>query len=375
MNLRKWRTNSKELLKTIPIDLRETKKVEITAAPSDQAKALGVHWVTEMDTMHVSTPQVDVLSTATKRLVASTIARIFDLMGWYAPAMIPAKIILQQLWKLRLNWDEKPPDDLQEQWSIWAKEINVLTDYSVPRHLGSPHGTVIDRQLHGFGDASESAYGGVIYLRTLYEDTTVVINLVMAKAQVAPVKSQTIPRLEFCASCIIAQILIQVAEDLHVSKEALYGWTDSAVVLGWLKKCPSVLKVYVSHRVTKITSKVPACHWRYVNTLENPADVLSRGISPKELVNQCLWWNGPPWLSLLLALWPRRPDLNGKDELPEMKTSVLQLNSIPEDYTFRFSSFSRLIRVTAWLLLFISRNQEYQDCILTIIVLGRAQTS
>ena len=110
--------------------------------------------------------------------------------------------------------------------------------------------------------------------------------------------------------------------------------------------------------MTKITSKVPACHWRYVNTLENPADVLSRRISPKELVNQTLWWNGPPWLSLSPALWPRRPDMNGKDELPEMKSSVLQLNSIPEDYTFRFSSFSRLIRVTAWLLQFISRTRN-----------------
>ena len=94
---------------------------------------------------------------------------------------------------------------------------------------------MIDGQLHGFGDASESAYGGVIYLRTLYEDTTVVINLVMAKARVAP-------GLELGVSCTIAQILVQVAEDLHVSKQALYGWTDSAVVLGWLKKCRSVLK-------------------------------------------------------------------------------------------------------------------------------------
>ena len=117
--------------------------------------------------------------------------------------------------------------------------------------------------------------------------------------------------------------------------------------LGWLKKCRNVLKVYVSHRVTKIMSKVPACHWRYVNTLENPADVLSRGISPKELVNQSLWWNGPPWLSLSPALWPRHPDLNGKDELPEMKSCVLQLSPIPKDYTVRFSSFSRLIRGTA----------------------------
>ena len=72
----------------------------IWTTPSDQAKALGVHWDMKMDTMHVSTPQVDVISTATKRQVASTVARIFDLMSWHAPAMIPAKIILQQLRKL-----------------------------------------------------------------------------------------------------------------------------------------------------------------------------------------------------------------------------------------------------------------------------------
>ena len=128
--------------------------------------------------------------------------------------------------------------------------------------------------------------------------------------------------------------------------------------MGLLKKCPSVHKIYVSHRMTKITSKVPAYHWHYVNTLENPADILSREISPYELVNQSLWWNGPPWLSLSQALWLRRPDLNGKNELPEMKSSVLQLNPIPEDYTVRFSSFSHLIRVTAWLLRFISRTTK-----------------
>ena len=139
---------TKVLLDKIPIDLRETKKVEITTAQRDQAKALGVPWDAELDIMHVST----------SRQVASTLTTIFDLMGWNAPAVIPAKIILQQLWKLLLNWDKKPPDDLQEQWSILAKE---LTDYSVPRHLGVPHGMVIDSQLHGFEDASEFAYRGV----------------------------------------------------------------------------------------------------------------------------------------------------------------------------------------------------------------------
>ena len=87
--------------------------MQIITVPSYQAKALGVHLDMEMNTIHVFTPQVDVISTDTKRQVTSTIARIFNLMGRHDPAMIQAKIILQQLWKLQLNWDEKPPDDLR----------------------------------------------------------------------------------------------------------------------------------------------------------------------------------------------------------------------------------------------------------------------
>ena len=146
-----------------------------------------------------------------------------------------------------------------------------------------------------------------------------------------------------------------MADDLHISMDSVFGWTDSTIVLGWIKNCPSILKVYVSHRVTKITLKIPASHWRYLNTRDNPADVLSRGISPKELVSHTLWWNGPSWLSLSPVLWPRRPDLNGKDELPEMKSSVLHVNLVPENFTVRLSSFDRFIRVTTWILRFISR--------------------
>ena len=57
-------------------------------------------------------------------------------------------------------------------------------------------------------------------------------------------------------------------------------------------------KVFVSHRVAEITSKVPSSHWRYVGTASNPADVLSKGAKPSELIHDELWWKGPPWLSL-----------------------------------------------------------------------------
>ncbi|KRX13575.1 hypothetical protein T07_7428 [Trichinella nelsoni] len=50
--------------------------------------------------------------------------------------------------------------------------------------------------LHAFGDASETAYGAVVYLVVTEEDHSTISNLVMAKSAVAFLKKMTLPRLE-----------------------------------------------------------------------------------------------------------------------------------------------------------------------------------
>ena len=135
--------------------------------------------------------------------------------------------------------------------------------------------------------------------------------------------------------------------------ESVYAWTDSAVVLGWLKTSPSHVKVYASHRVKNILRKIPVHQWRYVDTSHNPADLASRGIAPKGLVDSNLWWSGPPWLSLPPGEWPRRLDIL----LPEMKPAICVTAPVPEEYGMRFPSFSRMCRVTAWILIFLHRTQ------------------
>ena len=103
MTVRKWRSNSPELLATIPPELREAGDLRIAVAPGDCAKALGLHWDTVHDFLHVTTPSLDAKELATKRSVSSTIAHIFDVMGWFSPAILPAKVLLQELWKRRTN--------------------------------------------------------------------------------------------------------------------------------------------------------------------------------------------------------------------------------------------------------------------------------
>ena len=77
---------------------------------------------------------------------------------------------------------------------------------------------------------------------------------------------------------MLSKLLCQVSTDLSIPKDAVYDWTDLAIVLGWLKTPPDRLNVFVAHRVAEITSGVATGHWRYVNTLSNPGDLVSRGV-------------------------------------------------------------------------------------------------
>ena len=207
MTLRKWRTSSADLLQTIPEELRESDQHQVITAPADCHKALGIHWSTEKDTLYVSTLKLTERDVPTKRQLASDVARTFDIMGWFAPATITGKIMLQKLWELKIGWDDKVPDELAKHWMSWRTELPELTNHPLPRcyfSSGQPRHIV---QLHGFADASKAAYGGVIYLRTVYQDTTTEVALVMAKSRVAPLKQYTIPRLELCGALTLSKML------------------------------------------------------------------------------------------------------------------------------------------------------------------------
>ena len=89
------------------------------------------------------------------------------------------------------------------------------------------------------------------------------------------------------------------------------------------------MKTYVSNRVQKLVEHVPPEQWRYVSTSHNPADHASRGLSPRRLLACDLWWQGPTWLKLSPAEWPRRLDLDHTETLPELKATVLILKTPP----------------------------------------------
>ena len=115
----------------------------------------------------------------------------------------------------------------------------------------------------------------------------------MARSRVAPVKELTLPQLELMAAVIGARLGKHVQNVLECTNVTF--WSDSQIVLQWLKTSKP-LKKFVSSRIQEINEITKGYEWRYCPTLSNPADLLTRGISAKMLIENKLWMNGPTWL-------------------------------------------------------------------------------
>ncbi|XP_045445842.1 uncharacterized protein LOC123653909 [Melitaea cinxia] len=207
--------------------------------------------------------------------------------------------------------------------------------------------------LHGFSDASERGYAAAVYLRTVTMDGQVKVSLVMAKSKVAPLRTTlTIPKLELSGAALLARLLNHVMSTLcpSVNIETVYAWTDSQIVLCWLKTSVHTLEVFVANRVSQIQKSETPLIWRHVPGEVNPADCASRGCMAPFLVEHSLWW-GPEWLTRSESNWPRTPALDTVT-LPGLRTLAIERRDHSFDPDFlmnRYSSLDKLLGVTAWI--------------------------
>ena len=366
MTLRKRRSSFKELMDTVPANLQESHPTQHITSPHDCHKALGIHWDTTKDTFLVATPKLEDSATPTKHQVLSDVAKIFDVLGFYSPVTVTLKVLLQKLWQLNLCRDDNIPTNLSGIWSTWRKELPLITSHPILRFYHFPDRQVHDLQIHGFCDASQQAIAGVVYIRSLYTDTTVSTSLVIAKTKVAPLKTVTIPKLELSSAVLLSKLLYTVCKELGIKPCKMFAWCDSTVALGWISTSPHKLKTFVANRVVSITEKVTATQWRHIFSTDNPADIGSRGCTFKNLVGSVLWWNGPSWLLLSPDKWPAFHSQNLQN-LPELRSTAIVSQPSPDldpEYFSKYSIFFKLIDVLSWIRRFISNcrfSSELQD--------------
>ncbi len=162
--------------------------------------------------LYVSTPVLGADDKPTKRKLASDVARTFDILGWFTPCTIMVKVLMQDLWKLKLFWDDPVPDHIASTWKNWHNKLSLLTFHPIPRYYYIKGKEIRKLQLHSFSDASNSAYAGVVYLHALYADTTVSTTLVLAKTKVTPVCGSTTLWYELNGVRLLSKMLTTVAK-------------------------------------------------------------------------------------------------------------------------------------------------------------------
>lgn len=266
--LQKWRNNCPDVL---PQD-QLVKDAHVSAVEIEPTlnKILGLVWLPSLDTFHFAA-QPSSTSTISKRSISSEIAKLFDPLGLISPVLIRAKIILQELWLLKIDWDDPLSPDMQQRWATFRNQLHELNQLSIPRWIGLAQSTATI-EIHGFSDASLLAMAAVLYVRVCDKNHHFLVPLVCSKTRVAPLKRLTIPRLELTAALILTRLVAHTLKALELSDAQVFLWTDSAVTLTWITSHPSRWKDFVRNRVSAIQDNLPSASWRFVPGKENPAD-------------------------------------------------------------------------------------------------------
>lgn len=204
---------------------------------------VGLGWYNSKDEFHFTSKINSDFSNVTKRSILSAVSQIYDPLGLLSPVIIVVKVLLQKLWLHKVGWDDGLSQDIVLYWKKFVESISNLYKLRIPRFVMCDLPNVIE--LHVFTDASQTAYGACAYIRTCNASGDVTVKLLCAKSRVAPVKPVSIPRLELCGALVGAKLVDKIKKSLRVTFDNIVLWTDSTIVLGWLRTSPNQLKTFV----------------------------------------------------------------------------------------------------------------------------------
>ncbi|KAJ8973156.1 hypothetical protein NQ317_017929 [Molorchus minor] len=263
--------------------------------------------------------------------------RMFDPIGFSCPIQIIPRILLRRTWLLKLKWDDEVPEEIRNDFLLWIMWITgVYTCFVM-----------------------QAKSLCVVFLCSgSNEDAH--IQLIQAKNRISPIKKLTIPRLELLAATIGARLLTSVIENFNKKDLQIYCWTDSTTVLSWIRR-EDMWKPFIWNRIQEIRSLTEKNCWFHVPGHMNPADLPSRGCSPKELLLS-RWWEGLMWLKDKRN-WPKQSFETNEEEILNEKRKDISLGilDIKVDYSMfyrYFSKYQKNLNQIAWIRRFIFNCQH-----------------
>ena len=360
-NLRKWKTNNKELsqkvnsLEGVARNSNETASkvteddqsfTQFSVGPPNSenntnvSKILGVQWNHDSDKLLLDLNQIFEFAQSlppTKRSLLKIAAKIFDPLGCVSLFTINLKVFFQELCVAKVAWDEPLKGDYLKRYETLISQLNAVNDIKLDRSFFKQDAGVTKVEIHAFSDASERAYATVVYLRVVYDTGEVSVHFVASKAKVSPIKQQSIPRLELLGANLMAKFV---------------PW-----------------KQFVRHRVSDILKFSDRENWFYCPGSQNPADLPSRGKFGPSLSANLFWWEGPDFLQSHPENWPimlPQNEIQCKEALQEKVkfepkvTHVMVSTDTDPDVQLsnvfdisRYSSKGKVLRTFSWVLRFI----------------------
>ncbi|XP_028410841.1 uncharacterized protein LOC114533508 [Dendronephthya gigantea] len=353
--LTKWFSNDKLVLATVPESERTKSMINLKGDRLPTENTLGLKWNSDEDafvwTITEKMLQFTREKSITRRGMVSAIYSFFDPLGLIAPFVMKAKLLLQVLSRKQISWDDPLPGNELAQWTRWLQDIPKLQEVKISRcFIPLSFSEIKVVQLHLFSDASRVGYAAVAYLRLEEASGNVHIAFVMGKSRLAPLREISIPRLELTAAVLSVRLSTIIREELDMSIQKTYYWTDSMSVLKCINNQTKRSHTFESNRLTVIHSETDPSEWNYVNREDNPADDGSKGMRLNVMIQNDRWLAGPTFLKESESEWPRLqgiPSLN--DEDPQVRkeiqiyTASLQSNGLDDLISF-YSDWWKLKR-------------------------------
>ena len=358
-HLTKWISNNRGVLLSIPEEQRSKilHELDLYRDQLPVERALGLHWCVESDAFKFKMSLKK--QPHTRRGILSVVSSIYDPLGFLAPLTLSAKLILQDLCRRSIGWDDQIATTLQQQWIKWLNDLERVTEFAMDRCLKPPDfGQPTNCQLHHFSDASERGYGTVTYLRMQNNHNRIHVAFIQSKARVAPLKPVTIPRMELTAALLAVRVDTMLKVELQLPLEKSCFWTDSTSVLKYIRNEDRRFQTFVANRIASIRRATNVSQWRYIHTTQNPADEASRGLMIDRFLANRRWIEGPEFLQKAEEAWPVNIlDSSIAADDPEVKKELMVNAVIIEDTqtaTQRlmsyFSDWNRLKKSVAWFL-------------------------
>ncbi|XP_062715193.1 uncharacterized protein LOC134291452 [Aedes albopictus] len=129
---RNWVSNSPLVLSTMNGEESTEKDLNISAKVNDVFK-YKICWTRFDSTL------LDGSRCPTKREILRTLMTIYDPLSLIDHFLVLLKILLQEVWRANVDWNERIPENLFEKWCDWLQLLpQIETQATIETHCGGP---------------------------------------------------------------------------------------------------------------------------------------------------------------------------------------------------------------------------------------------